>query len=494
MTTLLVVGFMAVFMLILGTITSYAFQQAKYGRALFAREQALHIAEAGLENYRWLIAHNTSAGGTMMTTGAGLSSLPSTYAVSDPEGGAVGNATLSASPSLQCGAVQWADITSVGRAATGVGFPQTLLARYMKRSVAEYAFLYNSMVWFGSTNTGVGPYHSNSGMRMDGSTNSTVTAGVSQVWCDSTAASLGCNGVSPNPAAGWKSGVFGNSLTTSLWQYPVSTVDFSGMAVNFSSLKGYAQTAGVMLNPTSVTRAGVTQGSSFSSVSASDTKGFHLIFKSNGTVDVYRVTATNGDTIYSYNGVDGWRYDYPVIASESLVANVSVPSGCTLIYSQAKTWIEGTVSGKVTLIAADTGSYVPDIMLNNNITYATTDGTTGFTAVAEGSLQVGLVVPDTLSLRGIFVAQTGAYGRDYYYPSSGYLPAEYYQYNTRSRLYVTGSLVVNQRGGLCWVSGVGCTSGFLARTNSYDRVLAFSPPPFTPAVTTDYSLVLWREQ
>ena len=33
MTTLLVVGFMGVFMLILGTVTGYAFQQAKYGRA-----------------------------------------------------------------------------------------------------------------------------------------------------------------------------------------------------------------------------------------------------------------------------------------------------------------------------------------------------------------------------------------------------------------------------------------------------------------------------
>ncbi len=494
MTTLLVVGFMAVFMLILGTITSYAFQQGKYGRALFAREQALHIAEAGLEYYRWLIAHNTSAGGTMMTTGVGLSSLPGSYAVSDPEGGAVGSATLSASPNIQCGAVQWADITSVGRADSSVGFPRTLLARYMKRSVAEYAFLYNSTVWFGSTNTGVGPYHANNGMRMDGTTNSTVTASVAQVYCDGTSGSLGCNGTSPNPAAGWKNGVFGNSATTGLWQYPVSAIDFPGMALNFDTLKSYAQTSGIMLNPTSVTRAGVTQGSSFASVGGADNKGFHLIFKSDGTVDVYRVTATNGNTIYSYNGVDGWRYDYPVIASETLVANVSLPSTCSIIFSQAKTWIEGTVSGKVTLFAADTGSYVPDIVFNNNITYATTDGTTGLTAVAEGSLQIGLVVPDTLSLRGIFVAQTGAYSRDYYISSSGYLPSGYYQYNTRSQLNVTGTLVAYLRGGVCYSSGSGCSSGFITRNNSYDRVLAFSPPPFTPAVTTDYSLVLWREQ
>ena len=126
--------------------------------------------------------------------------------------------------------------------------------------------------------------------------------------------------------------------------------------------------------------------------------------------------------------------------------------------------------------------------------YATADGTTGLTAVAEGRLQIGLIVPDTLSLRGIFVAQTDAYSRDYYYPASGYLPSAYYQYNTRSQLNVTGTIVSYLRGGVCYSSGGTCSSGFLARNNSYDRVLAFSPPPFTPAISTDYSLVLWREQ
>lgn len=478
-TTLLVIGFMGVFMLIIGTVTSYAFQQAKYGRALFAREQALHIAEAGLENFRWLIAHNTSAGGTIMTNGAGLSSLPTTYTVSDPEGGTVGSATITATPAYQCGATQWMDLSSLGRSNAGVGFPRTLSARYMKRSVAEYAFLYNSTVWFGSTNTGVGPYHANNGMRMDGTTNSTVTAGVATVLCDS---SLGCS-----PSSN-QNGVFGSSAVTSLWQYPVSTIDFTGMALNFSTLRSYAIASGVMLNPTSVTRAGITQGSTFASVGGVDTKGFHLTFKSDGTVDVYRVTATNpANSIFSYNNIDNGYYSYPQIVSESLVANVSLPSTCSLIYSQAKTWIDGTISGKVTLIAADPGSYNPDIILNNNIAYATTDGTTGFTAVAEDSVLLGLIVPNVMSVRGIFVAQSGLYGRDYYY-SGGYTNGND-SYITRSTLTVTGTIVSNQRGGVWWGD-----SGFATRYNYYDRILAFAPPPFTPAVTSDYSLQLWREQ
>lgn len=493
-TVVLVLAFMGIFALIVGTITSYVFEQGKYGRALFAREQALNIAEAGLEYYKWWLGRQPSS---VLTTGVGLVS-PYTYTVNDPEGGTLGSAVITATPALQCGIVQWIDLESKGTSNASAGFPRTLPARYMKPTVAEYAYLFNSTVWLGSTNVAIGPQHANNGMRMDGWSNSTVSSSVSQVLCDGTSGSLGCNGVSPNPSSGWKNGVFGLSSTTALWQYPIPTIDFPGMALDFSTLKSYSQTSGIMMAPTSVKLAGVTQGGTFSSVGGDETKGFHLVFKSNGTVDVYRVTATNSaNSIYSYNltySSPGWKYTYPVIATETFVANVPVPSSCALIYSEAKTWIEGTVSGKVTLISADTGSFVPDIILNNNISYTTNDGTNGLTAVAEGSVKLGLVVPDTLSVRGIFVAQTGNYSRDYYYPASEYLPSNYYQYVVRTRLNVTGTVVSNQRAAICYASGGSCVSGFNSRNNAYDRVLAFSPPPFTPSVSADYKLNLWREK
>lgn len=481
---LMVVGFLGIFTLLLGTVTSYALQQGKYGRALFAREQALHIAEAGLEYYRSVVGYAPD----IMTTGAGLLS-PVTYEVSDPEAGTLGSASITAIPNYQCGAVQWLDVRSTGSSDAGPSFERTLSARYMKRSVAEYAFLYNSSVWLGSATVGVGPYHANNGMRMDGSSNSVVSAAVSQMWCDS---SFNC---SPSQ---WQPGVFGSSANTTLWTYPVSTIDFPGMALNFSTMKSRAQAAGIMLNPTSVTRAGVQQGGTFSSVGGADNRGFRIVFNANGTISVYRVTATNGNTIYSYNSLyasPGWKYTYPVIASETLVAsNISLPSDCAIIYSEAKTWIEGTVSGKYTLFVADTGSFVPDVYINNHVTYATADGTTGLTVVAEGSVKIGLLVPNTLNVRGIYVAQTGNYGRDYYYPASGYLPSNYYAYAVRSNLNVTGTMVANQRGAVCYSSGGTCVSGFENRSNAYDRVLAFSPPPFTPAVTTDFNYALWREE
>src|SRR3989344_5827356 len=81
-TTMLVIAFMGIFLLIMGTVTSYVFEQAKYGRALYGREQALAIAEAGLEYYRWFLAHNPNN----LTNGTGVPG-PYTYTVDDPKEG-----------------------------------------------------------------------------------------------------------------------------------------------------------------------------------------------------------------------------------------------------------------------------------------------------------------------------------------------------------------------------------------------------------------------
>ena len=79
MTTLLVMGYMGVFMIILGTLASFALELSKYGRGLYDREQALHSAEAGLEYYRWYLAHfpNDLQNGTGVDFGSRLG----TYAV-----------------------------------------------------------------------------------------------------------------------------------------------------------------------------------------------------------------------------------------------------------------------------------------------------------------------------------------------------------------------------------------------------------------------------
>ena len=225
-----------------------------------------------------------------------------------------------------------------------------------------------------------------------------------------------------------------------------------------------------------------------------DQQGFHLVFNANGTVSVYRVTGTSlarglrGDTFT-------WGNDYNTITSETLKGTYTVPSGCSLIYSEAKTWIEGTILGKVTLVAADTGSYAPDIILQGNINYVSSGGTSGLSAIAERSVLIPLVAPNIMTVRGIFIAQTGYLGRNHYTTSgSNEVPSQYDSYVKRSTLTTNGTVVSNGRVGTKWSCGGSYCSGYNTRVDNYDRLLAFGPPSFTPAASPDYTFVVWKEQ
>lgn len=459
-TTMLVVAFMGVFLIIMGTLTSYVFQQSRYGRALHARDQALHVAEAGLEYYKWFLAHNPGN----LTNGTGLPG-PYTYTVSDPEGGTVGTASLSVTGNSQCGVIQSIDLTSVGVSEEDYGFPRTISVRYMQPSAASFSSVLNANVWF-SAESITGAFISNGGVRMDSSNNSTVSSATSSFSCNS---SMGCTPTQTQP------GVFGSGANSSLWRYPVASVNFAGMTTDLETLRGYAQTNGLYFYD--------------GTVSGVDNKGFRLVMKSNGDIDVYRVTSTTAIS-NAYDSIRGYHTDYDIISTQTLMGTYTPPSSCALIYVRGTTWLEGTVAGKYTIVAADPGSHTPDVLLANNISYATNDGASGLTVIAERSVRIPLNSPDTLSIRGIFVAKNGYWGRDYYAST----PSGYSSYVLRANLNVTGTVVSTSRPVVCWSSGGACIQGYTNRVYSYEQVLAFAPPPFTPITSTDYGFVLWREE
>ena len=473
-TTLLVVGFLGVFMLVMSALVGYVMQQARYGNALFAREEALSIAESGLEYFKWHVAHNTP----IRQSGTGL--LPSyTYAVNDPEGGALGTAYISTSAAKQCGRVQWIDVTSVGKANMDKRFPRTLTARYMRPAVAEYAFITNDGVHYVSTVNG--PVHGNTGVRMDGVNNSTISSvlGVNEFWCD------GSYNCSPSQ---WKNGVFGNGPNSELWELAVPGVNFSTMLSNTASDASYAGTLGLYLSPTRVYLANVAQGSSYSSVGGSESKGYHIVFNSNGTVTVKRVTAVSALNDAYDPQIDDFVTDRTDISSETTVGAYTYPPPAR---SSTRRPRHGSAaqSQQKTVIATDPGSFSPDIILGGtmtvsegNIGYATTDGTVGLTAIAEHAVRYANKVPNDMTIRGTFVAENGFYGRYYY----GYTGSSY---NIRNSLTLNGSVVTYLRAATWWGD-----SGFQSRLTTYDRLQAFNPPPFTPSSHVDYGYVLWNEQ
>ena len=458
--------FGAIFISLSASLSSYVVTQKRLQDGKIERERALQIAEAGLDYYKWFLAHYP----TDLQNGTGG---PGPYVVDydDPELGTIGQFSLEVTGNTQCNTNTSIDITSTGYTNAEPNLTRTVFGRYAQPSVGEYAYIINSNVWAGSDRDIYGPYHTNGGVRMDGTNYSTVTSAQTDWTCTS---SFGC---SPDST---QDGVFGAGANSSLWQFPAPNIDFTGITVDLSNLKTQAQASGLY----------------FAQVSgASDRRGYHLDFQGDGTVDVYQVT--DSDRIWSYTSSDGWSRRREVIDSETFLGNYTVPTGCSVIFVEDRVWLEGTIQGKVTLAAADVTNptYEADILLIDNIDYTTTDGSDGLTAIGQDDVLVSLVSPEFMTLRGIFIAQNGRFGRNHYTTTGYYdVPSSYNSYVQQDTLTMTGTIVSNGRVGTKWSSGGTFVSGYENRVNSYDIHLADDPPPLTPTVSDDFQFITWSEE
>lgn len=453
-----VVVFGTVFLTILGGLVGFVFLQTKSQVKKETRERALQIAEAGLDYYKWRLAHFPND----LTNGTGV---PGPYQVpySDPEGGVIGTFELSIASESFCGQTSTVSITSTGWTEEDPTLRRTVYARYARPSIASYAYIINSNVWAGSDRQIHGSYHSNGGVRMDGTNDSLVTSAVSTWSCTS---SFGCS-----PSA-TKNGVFGAGSGSALWQYPLPQIDFAGIITDLAQIKTLAQSQGLYINETS----------------NSDQRGIQLRFNGDGTVTKWNVRRTSSHQSQHIDGGSTWYDDYDVITQTQSQATYTIPPTCPVIFVEGKTWIDGVVNQKV-LVGVDeiaSPSARADVILNGNITYADYTGADGLAVIADRSVLIPFNSPNDLTINGIFVAQGGYFGRNYY-PSSegtGYL---------RNSLTVSGTIVSNGREGTKWTSGSTVVSGYQSRTNTYDADLVVSPPPMTPSISDEFTFLEWEE-
>ncbi|MEO6536483.1 MAG: hypothetical protein ABIT47_02235 [Candidatus Paceibacterota bacterium] len=460
---LLALVFGSVFLTVLAALSSFSITQNHVQTNATGKSRALSLAEAGLEYYRWFLAHNP----TDLTNGT---SQPGPYVLTqtDPEGGTIGTVSLTVTGNMSCGQVTSIDLTATGRPSDGSNTSRTIATRYAQPTVATYSYIINDSVWAGSDRIINGPYHSNGGIRMDGTANAPVTSSLSSWLCTDN---FGCS------TDQTKAGVFGAGPNSTLWSYPSPQVDFSGIAANFTALKTKAQTSGIYLPRYS---SGASNNSSY-------WRGYHLIFNAGGTVTVKKVSNTQSLTVQAINSADSTT-DHTVISSESTFATYTIPSSCGLIFVEDNTWVEGVIPAKVTLVSANvtTTGVSANIMLPDNITYSGSSNP-GLTVIAQNDVLVTGDSPNTMALSGIFIAQNGAFGRNYYGCPSSYEP--------RGTLTILGTTVSNKRTGTKWMNGCsGGDAGYQTRIDAFDRNLATDPPPFTPTISTDYQFVDWHEK
>lgn len=458
---IVVLVFGAIFFTITSAFIGYIVTQSQVVEQRYHLDLASDIAEAGLNYYKWFLAHYPDD----VTNGTGLPG-PYVQTYSDPEGGAIGEYSLTIASSTYCGQVASIDVSSTGRV-NGANVERTLSARYARPTVAEYAFIINSNVWAGSSLSIVGPYHSNQGIRMDGTNYSTVTSGVNTWSCT---ASFGCT---PTQT---RDGVFTTTANANslLFSYPSPPINFNTLTVDLANMQARAQ------DPTS--------GGIY--IPSSGIYGYRVTFNSNDTVTVRRVTNVRAYSAYSQEL--GNHTERNIIQTTTNYGTFTINPNCPLIYVADKVWLEGTVNQKVTIAAAGTDYYGndPDIILQSNITYVD-PAEDGLLAIAENNVLIGVDVPNILNLSGIFIAQRGRFGRNHY--TSGGLPSSYGSYYERSTLNMIGTVVSNGRVGTQWTSGGSFLSGFHIRNNSYDRNLVDNPPPLVPNTSDVYEFIEWRE-
>jgi len=464
--TTYVLVFGTTFLLLFSALLGFILLQLRQSSQRIAWNEALHIAEAGIDYYRWHLRHfpNDLQDGNYWCCSSPPCSVcgPYEHSYSDPEGKVVGTFNLEINGNVQCGEVTAVSLISTGWTEQYPDMERKVKVKYVRPSVADYAYLLNENVWAGSDREIKGPYHSNGGIRMDGGNNALVTS-AKETWICTP--SFGCSPSQEKP------GVFTTANgNEELFRYPVPPFDFEGITMDLAEIKDLTknQSQGIYLPP-------------------SEEQGYYVILNK-GSIEVYKITDL--DPIYAYNLEDDWHWEYSVINEKTLLGNYPILSDCSLVFVEDNLWIEGEVQGKLTVVSADleTPNKETNVWLTGDITYDAKDGSDGLVLLAQHNNLIALEVPELTELQGIYIAQTGRFGRNHY--DCDDYPADC----LKEYLEMFGSVVSNGRVGTQWVySWGGIASGFENRENIYDPKQSYNPPPFLPYTSEIFEFKEWEE-
>jgi hypothetical protein len=368
-------------------------------------ERALSVAEAGIEYYRWHLAHDPYDFKDGTTTPD-----PYVHAMSDPYGGTEGTFSLEITPPASGSSI--ISMTSQGWLNSNPEIKRTVKVKYGKPSLAKYSFLSNANSWYGQKITVYGKIYSNGGIRMDGTHDSTVQSAKATYTCGTE---TGCDVPTTKP------GVWGDGGPQGLWQYPVPAIDFNSIVLDFSTMKTNAQQTGTYLGP-------------------SGAYGYHLIFNLDGSYTIKLVqSATNKKGWSVENGCENL---YQNISQESTIGTYTIAAK-PLIFAEDNVWVEGVVRGKATVVAARFPLDVNkmNIWINDNITYTTKDGTDDLGLIAQNDIYFGLSIPQIFEINAALLAQKGKVIRhNYKYQGCSSSPEA-----VRQQLIIYGSIISNQK-------------------------------------------------
>lgn len=426
--------------------------KAKVVRSAINKEQALQIANAGINYYQWRLAHFPND----YKDGTGESGPYLHNYIDFDSQKTLGQYSLEIIPPTIGSTI--VEIKSTGWTNDNPQTRRTVTAKYGIPSLAKYAFLSDSIVWIGESESVTGEMQSNNGIRFDGTSNAPIKSTKETYVCGNN------QGCTPSTT---KSGIWGNATqqVKNYWQFPVPTIDFSSLTSNLSGLSSSSKSGGIYLPP-------------------SNEKGYSLVFNSDGTVGIYKVTSlrSNSPTIgYDVNGIA--RNEKTDYQDRVLQFSPDIPAN-GVIYVEDKVWVEGVVKGRVIVAAAQlpyVAATAPSIYIPNNITYQTKDGSNSLGLLAQRDIIVTNHAPNTLEIDAALIAQNG---------SAQFF---YYSGNIKDSITTYGSVMTYGQWTWSWVNGFNqVTSGYRNTSSIYDSNLLFSPPPSFPLSASGYQQLEWK--
>jgi hypothetical protein len=468
-----IVVFSTIAALMVGALIGWAGVNIKASRQSVDRERAIQLAEAGIDYYRWHLAHNRSdfKDGTN-------NSGPHVHSVKDTDGKVAGQFSLVITPPTIGSTL--VKIQSTGTSSSSPTISRTIAESLAIPSFAKYAVVANDNMRFGAGTEVFGPIHSNKGIRFDGLAHNVITSALS-TYDDpdhTGAVEFGVHTHVLAPPSSGTSDTFRASeappsaVPTRVdvfeigRQFPVPASDFVGLTTNLAQIKTDAQSAGKYF-------------------ASSGSQGYQITLKTNGTFDIYKVTqqTTLPSGCSNVAGQTGWGSWG--VRTKTLVGNYAIPAN-GLIFVEDNIWVEGQINGSRVTIAAgrfpDSPATRPSITVNNNLLYTSYSGLDVISLISQGDINAGMASADTLRIDAALVAQNGRVGRYYY--SSSCSP-----YNVRASLTLYGMIATNIRYGFAYTDGTGYTT----RNIIYDANLLYGPPPSFPLTTDQYETVSWEE-
>jgi len=428
----------------------------------FRKLLAFNIAEAGIEYYRWHLAHAP----TDYQDGTGTSG-PYVHDYYDKSGSLIGTFTLTITPPPVGSRV--VKIRSVGSLLTDASVEKIIEVRLGVPSLAKYAVAMHSNVRFGAGTEVFGPIHSNGGIRFDGVGHNLITSALStyndpdHTGADEYAVHTHVSPTDPLPTSTLpaRTDVFMSGR-----QMGVPPLDFVGITQTLSQMKTDAQTDGFY-------RA------------SSTSYGYEVILKTDDTFDLRRVTALTSPPQYCTNsqGQSGWGTW--TVSTSTLLGNYPFPAN-GIIFLEDHVWVRGQINGARLTIASgvfpDNAATRTSITVNSDLLYTNYDGSDVIGLIAQNNINTGLGSADILRIDAALTAQNGRAGR-YYYGSncgSGY---------RRNTLTLFGMIASYQRYGFAYTDNTGYTT----RNITYDGNLLFGPPPSFPLTGDQYIQISWDE-